>query len=251
MLRSRVLFVAGAIGLLMPAAAHAQWAYPGFSGASAGSGAGYWGVNAGYPSGYAGYPGGYTGGYFGSLGNAGAYSPYAGLPQSGYSPNWWGGPSWPTPTSFAPAAFAADPRTPWGYTVRGYVEPSGYVMDPYAPWGWGAQTPARLGGVYGSWPTQGIYRRDLPFRPYPELETHPRQAALAIYPPANSRVYLDGAELAPQKGLYVHAPKLPLLPGVPYAHDVRVESLAESGATNARTVTVYLRMGRLTELTFQ
>ena len=45
-------------------------------------------------------------------------------------------------------------------------------------------------------------------------------------------------------------PPKPLIPGQTYMHSVRVEGFDPQGREIARTVVVYLRKGRVTELTF-
>jgi hypothetical protein len=107
------------------------------------------------------------------------------------------------------------------------------------------------------WPAIGVTRRDLPL---PEEESdkpqavqkvyHPRNARLEIHAPATARVYLDGKELECSNGFYRFEHDKALIPGAVYMHDVRVESRDAAGHVAARTVSVYLRMGRVTELTF-
>jgi hypothetical protein len=69
--------------------------------------------------------------------------------------------------------------------------------------------------------------------------------------PPDGRAYIDGHEMECRAGVYRFAPKDPLYPTVPYIHNIYVERFAEDGTVRARTVTIYMRMGRLTLLTFE
>lgn len=111
--------------------------------------------------------------------------------------------------------------------------------------------------IHYGWPALRIYRRDLPLpEPKPDptkRETkfvHPRSAKLVIFTRQPARVYIDGEELEYIDEMYQREPPLPLLPGVPYMHTIRVEGFDDEGREIARTVVVYLRIGRVTELTF-
>jgi hypothetical protein len=111
--------------------------------------------------------------------------------------------------------------------------------------------------IHYGWPALRIYRRDLPIpEPKPDptsRETkfvHPRSAKLVIYTRQPARIYIDGEELEYIDEMYQMEPAKPLLPGVPYMHTIRVEGFDDDGREIARTVVVYLRMGRVTELTF-
>jgi hypothetical protein len=111
--------------------------------------------------------------------------------------------------------------------------------------------------IHYGWPALRIYRRDLPIpepRPDPtQRETkfvHPRSAKLVIFTRQPARIYIDGEELEYIDEMYQMEPARPLLPGVPYMHTIRVEGFDGDGREIARTVVVYLRMGRVTELTF-
>jgi hypothetical protein len=111
--------------------------------------------------------------------------------------------------------------------------------------------------IHYGWPALRIYRRDLPIpepRPDPtSRETkfvHPRSAKLVIFTRQPARIYIDGEELEYIDEMYQMEPAKPLLPGVPYMHTIRVEGFDDDGREIARTIVVYLRMGRVTELTF-
>jgi hypothetical protein len=111
--------------------------------------------------------------------------------------------------------------------------------------------------IHYGWPALRIYRRDLPMpEPQPDptrRETkfvHPRSAKLVIFTRQPARIYIDGEELECIDEMYQMAPPKPLLPGVPYMHTIRVEGFDDEGRQIARTIVVYLRMGRVTELTF-
>ncbi|HEY3969066.1 MAG TPA: hypothetical protein VGM05_31240 [Planctomycetaceae bacterium] len=116
--------------------------------------------------------------------------------------------------------------------------------------------PPRI--IHYGWPGIRIYRRDVPMpQPKPDDSNraatkfvHPRAARLEIRTVPPARIYVDGEELDCIDGVYmVEAPK-PLIPGVNYMHSVRVEGFDPQGKEIARTVVVYLRKGRVTELTF-
>ena len=111
--------------------------------------------------------------------------------------------------------------------------------------------------IHYGWPALRIYRRDLPIpEPKPDptkRETkfvHPRSAKLVIFTRQPARIYIDGEELEYIDEMYQMEPAKPLLPGVPYMHTIRVEGFDDDGREIARTIVVYLRMGRVTELTF-
>jgi len=111
--------------------------------------------------------------------------------------------------------------------------------------------------IHYGWPALRIYRRDLPLpEPKPDptkRETkfvHPRSAKLIIFARQPARIYIDGEELEYIDEMYQMEPARPLLPGVPYMHTIRVEGFDDDGREIARTIVVYLRMGRVTELTF-
>ena len=111
--------------------------------------------------------------------------------------------------------------------------------------------------IHYGWPALRIYRRDLPLRePKPDATSretkfvHPRSAKLVIFARQPARIYIDGDELEYIDEMYQMEPPIPLLPGVPYMHTIRVESFDDEGREIARTIVVYLRMGRITELTF-
>lgn len=155
-------------------------------------------------------------------------------------------PRRPAPAT-PPSPFTAPPGLPpsTDATPAGDWVPDGAV--PYLP--------PRV--IHYGWPALRVYRRDLPFpklkfdpKLHASRDIHPRQARLEIKVVSPARIYVDGEELDPVDGKYRLEPELPLWPGVPYMHSVRVESVDESGQEIARTVTVYLRMGRVTELTF-
>jgi hypothetical protein len=111
--------------------------------------------------------------------------------------------------------------------------------------------------IHYGWPALRIYRRDLPLpEPKPDptkRETkfvHPRSAKLVIFTRQPARIYIDGEELEFIDERYQMEPAKPLLPGVPYMHTIRVEGFDDEGREIARTIVVYLRIGRVTELTF-
>jgi hypothetical protein len=79
---------------------------------------------------------------------------------------------------------------------------------------------------------------------------HPRTARLDVLTGGPARIYVDGEQLECVDGLFRVEPPMPLIPGVPYMHTVRVEGFDDQGREIARTVVVYLRFGRVTELTF-
>jgi hypothetical protein len=115
--------------------------------------------------------------------------------------------------------------------------------------------PPRI--IHYGWPALRIYRRDLPIpEPKPDptsRETkflHPRSARLDVLVKGPSRIYCDGEQLECIDGRFRVEPPLPLVPGVPYMHTIRVEGFDDQGREIARTVVVYLRFGRVTELTF-
>lgn len=111
--------------------------------------------------------------------------------------------------------------------------------------------------IHYGWPALRIYRRDLPIpepKPDPTVRetkfVHPRSAKLVIFTRQPARIYIDGEELEYIDEMYQMEPVRPLLPGVPYMHTIRVEGFDDDGREIARTIVVYLRMGRVTELTF-
>jgi hypothetical protein len=111
--------------------------------------------------------------------------------------------------------------------------------------------------IHYGWPALRIYRRDLPLpepKPDPTIRetkfVHPRSAKLVIYTRQPARIYVDGNELECIDEMYQLEPPKPLIPGVPYMHTVRVEGFDDEGREIARTIVVYLRIGRVTELTF-
>lgn len=114
---------------------------------------------------------------------------------------------------------------------------------------WGQSRPDRTQSA--GWPWIGVFRHDLP---YPDETESPRMAELAVVAPQGSRVYMDGKEVEyhEKEGVFRHKPKDPLWPDVAYIREVRVESPSGDGTTEiARTVTVYMRLGRVTVLTFE
>lgn len=146
-----------------------------------------------------------------------------------------------------PSPFTAPPGLP--------QLPDAPPAGEWAPTGAIPYLPPRV--IHYGWPALRVYRRDLPFpklkfdpKIHASREIHPRQARLEIHVDLPARIYIDGEELEPVDGKYRVEPEQPLIPGVPYMHSVRVESFDEGGQEIARTITVYLRMGRVTELTF-
>ncbi len=111
--------------------------------------------------------------------------------------------------------------------------------------------------IHYGWPALRIYRRDLPIpepKPDPTVRetkfVHPRSAKLVIFARQPARVYIDGEELEFIDEMFQMEPDKPLVPGVPYMHTIRVEGFDDNGREIARTIVVYLRIGRVTELTF-
>jgi hypothetical protein len=103
------------------------------------------------------------------------------------------------------------------------------------------------------WPEASVWRRDLPLTVSldPRTALHPRMARLEVHTCQPARATIDGHEIPCEQGVFRWEPELPLLPGIAEMHDVRVETLAADGSWRARTVVVYLRMGLITELTFE
>jgi len=133
--------------------------------------------------------------------------------------------------------------------------PGGEPQQPPMPPGAFPFLPPKI--IHYGWPALRIYRRDLPLpEPKPDptsRETkfvHPRSAKLVIYTRQPARIYVDGEELECIDELYQLEPPKPLIPGVPYMHTIRVEGFDDEGRQIARTIVVYLRIGRVTELTF-
>jgi hypothetical protein len=116
---------------------------------------------------------------------------------------------------------------------------------PFAAWGF---QPPPLRVLNFGWPHVGVMRRDLP---WPDAEAHPRQAGLKVLAAGAVRVFVDDLELECSDGAFCWDTPLPMIPGAPESHFVRVETLCESGEVVSRGVFVYLRMGRLTELAFR
>jgi hypothetical protein len=137
---------------------------------------------------------------------------------------------------------------PGGYGMAGMpaAGQGGYLAD-YPP-------PRLL--TYG-WPSMGVVRRDLPMPRKKKTvesdstEEDPRKARLEIFAPAGARVFVDEEELFCDQGAYHAEPEKPLIPGYPEVRDVRIEAYDAMGNFQERTVTVYLRMGRLTQLFFE
>jgi hypothetical protein len=136
------------------------------------------------------------------------------------------------------------PQVPGGLNQLGDIPPG---ASPFLP--------PKI--IHYGWPALRIYRRDLPIpEPRPDPTTretkfvHPRNARLVIFTRQPARIYIDGEELEYIDEMYQMEPARPLLPGVPYMHTIRVEGFDDSGREIARTIVVYLRMGRVTELTF-
>lgn len=114
---------------------------------------------------------------------------------------------------------------------------------------WGQNRPDRTQSA--GWPWIGVFRHDIP---YPDESASPRMSEIEVQAPPGSRVYMDGKEIEfhAKEGVFRHKPKDPLLPDVAYIREVRVESPTGDGVTEiARTVTVYMRLGRITVLTFE
>ncbi|MBI3864275.1 MAG: hypothetical protein HY290_20520 [Planctomycetia bacterium] len=129
------------------------------------------------------------------------------------------------------------------------------MMNDQIPPGAFPFVPPRI--IHYGWPGLRIYRRDVPMpQPKPDptsRETkfvHPRSARLEIRTKPPARIYVDGEELDCIDGVFLVEPDRPLMPGCTYMHSVRVEGFDPQGREIARTVVVYLRKGRVTELTF-
>ncbi len=87
-------------------------------------------------------------------------------------------------------------------------------------------------------------------RPHPKAEDHPRFGGLSVRAPASAHVFVNDVELAGRGEIRSHNPPEPLLPGVPYKLNVRVE-VRQGAVTLKKTETVWLRPGMLSELTFE
>jgi hypothetical protein len=116
--------------------------------------------------------------------------------------------------------------------------------------------PPRI--IHYGWPGLKIYRRDAPLpQPKPtetDLETkslHPRTSRLEIRTRGPARVFVDGEDVACVDGVYQIEHPRPLIPGTTYMHTIRVEEVDANGREIARTIVVYMRKGRVTELTFE
>lgn len=95
----------------------------------------------------------------------------------------------------------------------------------------------------------GLMKR---YFPYPDEDDRamPRASMLDIHIPPDARLFIDGNEVAAFDGFFRYDSKKQLIPGVAYIHEIRVERLVGGFPVAVREVDVYLRMGRLTELTF-
>ena len=90
--------------------------------------------------------------------------------------------------------------------------------------------------------------RDLP---HPDLKGHPRISGLQVIVPAGARVTLNGKELAATGKTRTFTPDdEQLMPGIPYKYIVKAE-VVHGGQSFSRSETVWLRAGRMMELTFQ
>ena len=116
--------------------------------------------------------------------------------------------------------------------------------------------PPRI--LHYGWPGLRVHRRDVPL-PSPKptetnLETkslHPRTSRLEIRTRGPARVLIDNEPVELIDGCYLVEHPRPLIPGTTYMHTVRVEEVDARGIEVARTVVVYMRKGRVTELTFE
>lgn len=171
----------------------------------------------------------YTGGYPGDPGTTGGYAngtPYA-----------------------SPYGYSQAPAAGSGTTEEHHPHHAHHRLPALGSAAWGQSRPDRTQSA--GWPWIGVYRHDLP---YPDESESPRMAELAVVAPPGSRVYMDGKEIEfhAKEGVFRHKPKDPLWPDVAYIREVRVESPTGDGVTEiARTVTVYMRLGRVTVLTFE
>jgi hypothetical protein len=154
-----------------------------------------------------------------------------------------------TPAQFS-GAIAPIPYGPTG-PAAGMLPPpggpAGPLGPPPGPWLRNANT-----GLYSTippgWPSIGISRRDYL---HPDPKSHPRDSGIEFRVPPMSRVFVDDVEIQCKEGKYRYAPESPLIPGNAYPMRVRVETQTEFGMVAVRAITVYLRMGRITVLTFE
>lgn len=154
----------------------------------------------------------------------------------------------------APPAAAAKPVARQGFAPEGpaLVAPAtGAVLSvpPYIYSRPDVPTWALPPGSDGVVRAIGLMKR---YYPYPDLgdRAMPRLSMLDIHVPADALLYVDDQHVPTQDGFYRFDSKLPLIPGVEYVHEVRVERIANGQVVAVREVDVWLRMGRLTELTF-
>jgi hypothetical protein len=96
--------------------------------------------------------------------------------------------------------------------------------------------------------TLRVTRLDLPF---PDENAPVRKSGIEVRVPPDARAYLDGKEMECHAGVYRYVPKEALYPWVPYVHNITVERFTEDGGVLARTITIYMRPGRMTLLTFE
>lgn len=136
---------------------------------------------------------------------------------------------------------------PIGGPSPGLTGPGPMASPPYTGWLRNANTDL-YSTLPPGWPSVGVTRRDYP---HPDPNAQPRDAGIEVRVPPLSRVFIDDEEIQCKEGKYRFAPTDPLIPGNPYAYRVRVESQNELGMLVVRAVTVYLRLGRITVLTFE
>jgi len=86
--------------------------------------------------------------------------------------------------------------------------------------------------------------------PHPDLKDHPRISGLQVIAPAGARVTLNGKALAGSGKTRTFTPDEQLMPGIPYKYTVTAE-VVHGGQSFSRSETVWLRAGRMMELTFQ
>lgn len=177
------------------------------------------------------------------------------VPVAGQTPGVETGESAHGATVATPAQFGA-PVAPVPYPFPGPaagtgVPPIGPVgpLGPPQNSGWLRNANTDLYSTLPpGWPSVGVSRRDYK---HPDPNAHPRDSGLEVRVPPTARVFVDDEEIQCKEGKYRYAPDTPLIPGNAYALRVRVETQNEFGMLVVRAVTVYLRLGRITVLTFE
>lgn len=136
---------------------------------------------------------------------------------------------------------------PWGGPMAGSPDAGPVGIPPNGGWMRNANTDL-YSTLPPGWPAVGVTRRDYK---HPDPNAQFRDSGIEVRVPAMSRVYIDDEEIQPREGKYRFAPDHGLIPGTPYVYRVRVETQNELGMVSVRAVSVYLRMGRITVLTFE